>query len=110
MRFQKYTIFISIIFSIIYSNNSLAEKCPECGKGTKYPQCFSVEYVQEKIKSALSGCTSIKSSFLVQTSGNRGLSYEKKLEEKLMIEFCEDPINNLGTACEKFHYSRVNKQ
>lgn len=103
---QIFTMMVLILLNI----NTYAKKCPKCGKGTKYPQCFSIEYVKKKLSSAINGCSELNSSFSIKTAGNKNLSYQKKLEEKLMIEFCEDPINNLGTACEKFHYSRVNKQ
>ena len=96
-----------ILFFTILCMDAIAENCPKCGEGSEYPECFSLDYIQDKAISMLKGCTDLKSKFLVKTAGNSSLSYNERVEEKLMLEFCDDPVNNQGTACTKFHYNRI---
>jgi len=102
-----------LIFSlslIFFQPVQAAPPCVYCGEGTEHPSCFDLEFIKKKVSSVMQGCVDIKrgKKFEIEDD-DKPVSRNEKLEIKLMKEFCSDPVNNQGTACTKFHYSRIGK-
>jgi len=109
---QKILAFIIILNFFIFGlplSSYAANNCVYCGEGTEYRSCFNVEFIKKKFISVMKGCIDIKRDKKLESETEITSIRQKNLELKLMKEFCSDPVNNMGTACTKFHYSRIGK-
>ncbi|MBF0264968.1 MAG: hypothetical protein HQL46_06810 [Gammaproteobacteria bacterium] len=107
---KQATLYLLLFAIIPLQNIHAAPSCVYCGEGTEYPSCFEIDFIKKKVSSVLQGCIDINRDKKLESEVETQTSVRnERLEIKLMEEFCSDPSNNQGTACTKFHYSRIGK-